>query len=109
MVTGMHEGVALDAGQVHEQLNQKGLTVLAVNMQEDRKQVATWVQEKRVTSGVLLDSHGVMAQAYRVTGVPTVVLVGRQGDLIGRAVGTRQWTGEKGRGLLEALLSPRMR
>jgi peroxiredoxin len=95
--------------QVHKEFNQKGLTVLAVNVQENRDQVAKWVEEKNVTSLLLLDADGAVAQLYGVTGTPTVVLIGRQGELIGRAVGSREWTGEKGRGLFEALLSPQAR
>jgi len=95
--------------QVHKEFDQKGLTVLAVNMQENRNQVANWVKEKKVTSLVLLDANGAVAQLYRVTGTPTVVLVGRHGEMIGRAVGSREWPGEKGRGLFEALLSPQAR
>ena len=95
--------------QVHKEFNQKGLTVLAVNMQENRHQVANWVKEKNVTSLVLLDADGAVTRLYGVTGTPTVVLIGRQGELIGRAVGSRAWTGEKGRGLFEALLSPQAR
>ena len=92
--------------QVHKEFNQKGLTVLAVNMQENRNRVANWVKDNNVTSLVLLDTNGVVARLYGVTGTPMVILVGRQGEMIGRAVGPRQWTGEKGRGLFEALLSP---
>jgi hypothetical protein len=46
---------------------------------------------------------------YRVTGTPMVVLIGRRGEMIGRAFGTRPWMAEKGRGLFEALLSPQAR
>ena len=95
--------------QVHKEFDQKGLTVLAVNMQENRNQMANWVKEKNVTSFVLLDADGAVTRLYQVTGTPTVVLIGRQGELIGRAVGSREWTGEKGRGLFEALLSPQAR
>jgi peroxiredoxin len=95
--------------QVHKEFDQKGLTVLAVNMQENRNQVANWVKEKNVTSLVLLDADGAVTRLYQVTGTPTVVLIGRQGELIGRAVGSREWTGEKGRGFFEALLSPQAR
>jgi peroxiredoxin len=91
--------------QVHKEFDQKGLTVLAVNMQESRNQVANWVKGKNVTSLVLLDADGAVTLSYQVTGTPTVVLIGRQGELIGRAVGSREWMGEKGRGLFEALLS----
>lgn len=95
--------------QVHKEFNRKGLTVLAVNMQENRNRVANWVKEKKVTSLVLLDANGAVTRLYRATGTPTVVLVGREGEMIGRAVGSREWTGEKGRGLFEAMLSPKAR
>jgi len=95
--------------QVHKEFNQKGLTVLAVNMQENRNRVANWIKEKNVTSLVLLDSNGAVTRSYRVTGTPTVVLVSREGEMIGRAFGVREWTGEKGRGLFGAMLSPQAR
>jgi hypothetical protein len=95
--------------QVHKGFNPKGLTVLAVNMLENRNRVASWVKEKKVTSLVLLDSNGAVTQLYRVTSTPTVVLIGRKGEMIGHAVGPREWTGEKGRGLFEAMLSSKAR
>ena len=95
--------------QVHKTFNRKGLTVLAVNMKENRTQVANWVKEKKVSSLVLLDSNGAVSQWYRVTGTPTVVLVGPKGEMIGRAVGPREWTGEKGRALFDTMLSARVR
>ena len=95
--------------QVHQRLNQKGLTVLAVNMKESRNQVANWVKEKKVSSLVLLDSNGAVSRWYRVTGTPTVILIGRKGELVGRAVGPRDWMGEKGQALFETMLSARAR
>ena len=95
--------------QVHKEFNQQGLTVLAINMHESRHRVANWVEGKNVTFLILLDADGAVAQLYGVTGTPTVVLIGRQGELIGRAVSSRAWMKEKGRGLFEALLSPQAR
>jgi len=95
--------------QVHKTFNRKGLTVVAVNMRENRNQVANWVKEKKVTSLVLLDSSGAVSQWYRVTGTPTVVLIGRKGEMVGRAVGPREWMGEKGRALFETMLSTKAR
>lgn len=82
----------------------RGLAVVAVNLGEPRDLVRRWVRENRVTARVLLDSAGAAAAAYRVVGTPTVVLIDRAGRLVGRAVGPREWTGEKGRAVLEALL-----
>jgi peroxiredoxin len=90
--------------QVHKEFGPRGLTVLAVNIQESRATVAKWVRENNVTSRVLFDADGAVTAAYRVTATPTVVLVGRDGKLVGRAVGTRGWTSAAGRALLNALI-----
>ncbi len=82
----------------------------AVNIQEPRGTVAAWAKEKGLTVPILLDADGAVTKAYRVTGTPTAVLVDRSGTLVGRAVGTRDWTGAKGRALVAALLAaPRSR
>lgn len=83
----------------------RGLAVLAVNMGEPRDLVRRWVREKGVTSRVLLDAAGAATVAYRVMGTPTVILIDRAGRWVGRAVGPREWTGEKGRAIFEALLA----
>jgi len=93
--------------QVHKRFKQKGLAIVAVNMKENRNEVAKWVKEKKVTSLVLLDFNGAVSQWYRVTGTPTVVLIGRKGEMIGRAVGPREWMGKKGQALFETMLSAR--
>jgi len=63
-----------------------------------------WVREKGVTSRILLDPDGAVTRAYGVTGTPTVYLVGRAGQLVGKAVGPRGWMSDLGRALLTALL-----
>jgi hypothetical protein len=95
--------------QVGKEFNGRGLTVLAVNIREGRNRVSVWVKESKVTSKVLLDPDGALMTAYRVARTPTVVLVGRDGKLVGRAVGTRGWTTDAGRALFNALVeaSPR--
>src|SRR5262249_6713860 len=82
--------------QVHKEFDQQGLTVLAINMHESRHLVANWAAEKNVTSLILLDADGAVAKLYGVIGTLTVVLIGRQGELIGRAVSSRAWMEEKG-------------
>lgn len=91
--------------QVHKEFGPQGLRILAINLKESRRAVAQWVKEKNVTSPVLLDLDGVAAAAYKVTGTPTVVLIDRNGRWVGRGVGNRNWTGEKGKALIKALLA----
>jgi peroxiredoxin len=91
--------------QIHREFKSQGFTVFAVNMKESRERVVKWVKEKGVTSTVLFDFDGKVTDTYRVTGTPTVLLVDRKGRLLGRAVGPREWTSEKGRALIKALLA----
>ncbi len=75
-------------------------------MQENRDKVARWVKDKNVSFPVVLDRTGSVTRAYEVTATPTVYIVGRDGKMVAKAVGTRDWTGPRGRAFLEALLRP---
>jgi hypothetical protein len=89
---------------LHRELGPQGLTMWAINIAEPPDLVAQWVARRGLTMPVLLDTDGAVTRAYRVTGTPTVVLVGRDGQWIGRGVGPRDWATE-GRPLLAALLT----
>ena len=91
--------------QIHREYGPRGLTVLAINIEESRATVARWVAEKKITFTVLLDPKGAANRAYQVTGTPTVFVVGRDGRLVGKAFSTKDWTGPVGRALLRALLA----
>jgi peroxiredoxin len=91
---------------IHRELRDQGLTILAINLGEPRALVAPWVEQRRLSFPVVLDERGAVSGAYRIRGTPTVILVDRQGRLVGRTVGPREWDTE-GRPLLAALLGAR--
>jgi peroxiredoxin len=80
-------------------------TVLAVSIEEPRDLVASYVKGAGVTSSVLLDGDGAVAREYRVRATPTTVVIGRDGRLVARAAGTREWDGKAGRAFLDALVA----
>ena len=92
--------------QVHREYGPRGLVVLAVNMEESRETVSAWVRAHKLTMDVLLDVAGGVNGAWHVTHSPMVFVVGRDGRVIARAIGSRDWTAPEGRALLEALLVP---
>ncbi len=79
--------------------------MLAINIKESRDTVAAWVKQRGITARVLLDPEATVTRAYRVTHTPTVVLVGRDGAMVARASGTRDWSKETGRSLFRLLLA----
>ena len=95
---------SIDALQT--EFGKDGLTVLLVDITESRETVAQVVAARGYTARVLLDPDGRASETYRVTGTPTAHLIGRDGVLLGRAIGPRPWTQPSGRALLAALLRP---
>ncbi len=89
---------------LHEELAREGLTVLLVNIAEERATVAQATSAHRYSAPVLLDPNGKTTESYRVVGTPTVFIIGRDGMILGSAVGPGPWAEPAGRALLEALL-----
>ena len=91
--------------QLHRDLSPRGLSILAVDIQESRATVAVWAREKKVTFPIVLDTHGDVIGRYGVIATPTVFLIDRQGRLLGRVVGPRDWSTQVAKALLETLLA----
>jgi alkyl hydroperoxide reductase subunit AhpC len=91
--------------QLHRDLSRRGLSILAVNIEESRSTVASWVKEKKITIPILLDPDGEVTRRYHVIATPTVLLIDRQGRQLGRVVGPRDWASPEGNALLGALLT----
>ena len=85
--------------QLHREYKDKGLVVLAVDIEEKPEVVAAWVKGKSLTMPILLDVDGKVNDGWGVTSTPTVFLVGRDGRLVVKAIGSRAWTSDKGRAL----------
>ena len=82
------------------------MTVLLVDIREDRATVARAVAERGYVAPVVLDLDGAVSEAYGIHATPTVFLIARDGTIVGRAIGPRPWTGPDGRALFQALLAP---
>jgi hypothetical protein len=93
---------------LHQALAQDGLSVLLVNIGESRQTVARTASSHRYAASVLRDPSGKTADSFGVRGTPTVFIIGRDGMILGNAVGPRAWAEPAGLALLEALLRARV-
>jgi hypothetical protein len=89
---------------LYRELAADGLTLLLVNLAEDRETVLRTVRDRGYAAPTLLDATGEVARAYRVRATPTTFVVGKDGTLRARAIGPRPWSGPDGRALLRTLL-----
>jgi hypothetical protein len=76
-----------------------------VNFRESPDHVKKMAQERGYVAPVLLDTSGdVTGRVYGVWGPPTAYLIDRQGRLVGRIQGARDWSSPAARKLLQSLV-----
>lgn len=91
---------------LYERYKARGFEVRLIAFRENPDLVRRTVEERKYTAPVLLDESGeTTGRDYGVVGPPTVYLIDRAGNLVGRVVGPRAWNGEAGRRLIEQLLA----
>ena len=92
--------------KLYTELKGRGLEILLISFREDPELVARTVRERGYVAPVLLDRSGdVTGRAYGVFGPPTAYLIDRQGRVVGRIVGGRDWSSPAARKLLLDLLA----
>jgi len=52
----------------------------------------------------LLDAQGSVRNRYAVRGLPTTYLIGKDGKMIGRIIGERDWTSPEAKNMLKSLI-----
>ena len=77
-----------------------------MSFRENADTVKKATRERGYTAPVLLDHSGeVTGKLYGVWGPPTAYLVDREGRLVGRMVGAKDWSGAAARDLLHAFVT----
>jgi thiol-disulfide isomerase/thioredoxin len=77
--------------RVYEEFKDKGFVIVAVDLQEDKKVVKKFITEYNLTFPVLLDKTGKVGGIYGARSIPTTYLIDRNGYIIGRQIGAREW------------------
>ncbi|MFQ3675912.1 MAG: TlpA disulfide reductase family protein [Endomicrobiia bacterium] len=66
----------------YSEYKEKGLEILAINIQEAPNQVKNFVSKRNIDYPILLDRDGSVAQQYGVRGIPTNYLISKDGVII---------------------------
>ena len=91
--------------RLYGELRGKGLEVRLVSFREDPDVVRRTAAERGYTAPVLIDRTGeVTGVGYGVFGPPTAYVIDRQGRLVARMVGDRNWGTPAVRSLLLEIL-----
>ena len=87
-----------------EEFKEEDFVILAINIQEEIKLVSSFMNERGLSFPVLLDEKGVVARSYGISGIAATFFLNPDGEIIGKAVGARDWASEESFGLIEELL-----
>jgi len=81
------------------------LRIVCVNVDHgDGTVVRSFMREAAPGFHTLLDVNGEVRNRYAVRAFPTAYIIDRDGRIVGRIIGERDWTGKKARALLYMLL-----
>jgi cytochrome c biogenesis protein CcmG/thiol:disulfide interchange protein DsbE len=69
----------LQAASQNESWGSRGLVVWAINSSESNEVVSDFLASNRYTFTTLMDSEGIVAWGYGVSGIPMTVIIGRDG------------------------------
>jgi thiol-disulfide isomerase/thioredoxin len=82
----------------------QGLEIVAVNLDKDRKLADAFLREMNVNFIVAFDQSGDVASKYKVMGMPSSYLIGRDGGLYASHIGFRQKDKAKMEAAIQKLL-----
>jgi peroxiredoxin len=91
--------------KLYTKFKDKDFIMLAVNLREKPKTVRSFKEEYRLNFPILLDTDGSVSYRYGVRSIPATFLIDREGHLIGRAVGARDWASDLAFNLINQLTS----
>lgn len=90
--------------RLYQEFRGKGLEIVAVNFMESREQVRAFAEEQKLTYPMLLDGKAEIAEQYGVMRLPETVLIGREGEVIAKSIGFKDWYKDDVRELVAVLL-----
>ena len=70
--------------KIYETYLKRGLEVVGIDIEESKNRVSQFAAKNQIPYRTLLDEKGHVAGAYDITGIPTMVLINRDGKVLTR-------------------------
>ncbi|MDQ0256367.1 peroxiredoxin [Evansella vedderi] len=75
--------------QYYEEYKEKGVQVLAVNLDESEDQILRFIDRFNVPYPIVVDKGVIVGNAYGVTAVPYTLLIDKEGTVLERSLGPK--------------------
>ena len=97
-----------DMEKLHQKFKNKEFAIITINLQESASRVKQFFEEFKLTFTALLDSDGVVGAHFMITAIPTTFILNKEGIIIGKVMGPREWGDQKAFALFEHLTNNSM-
>jgi peroxiredoxin len=78
--------------KLYQRFKDKDFIMLAVSIDKDgKKSVEPFMKEYNLTFPALLDQEGITSKLYKTTGVPETFIIDKNGIIIHKVIGPRDW------------------
>jgi len=91
--------------KLYEKYRDKGLVILSVAAGEKVKDVVEFVKKFHITFPALVDTDLKVTDDYNVWALPTTYFINREGKVIGKVYGSRDWSTGAAKKYIENLLN----
>jgi len=96
-----------DLETLWQEYRERGLVILGIAADRGSVDlVRDFSEQAGITFPVLRDADGLVRNRYEVMVLPVSYLIGRDGRISGRAIGSQAWNSPQGRRAIEAMLEP---
>jgi len=92
---------ALD--RLRRRFDPRDVAILTITTEHERTGIQQFMKQFNSALPVLLDEHRDVSLAFMVRGLPTTVFIAKNGTVVGRAVGPREWDGPDAIRFIEGL------
>jgi peroxiredoxin len=91
--------------KLYNRFASRDFEIIAIDLQEKNKQVSKFVDDNDLTFKILLDKTGSTGAAYGARSIPTTYIIDRDGSVLARTIGGREWDTAEVFDLFEKILS----
>jgi len=91
--------------KLHNRFKDKNFDMITINLKEPAERVKNFFETYKLTFVGLLDPDGKVTSKMAVRALPTTLVIDKNGKILGMAMGSRPWNGNKSVALFEHLIS----
>jgi len=90
--------------KLHREFKDQPFVIIGIDIQESRETVLRYIRRKGISYINLLDEDGRVSALYNVRSTPVKFLLDTRGNMVGAAIGYRDWEQEEFRELIRLLM-----